>query len=359
VQTFEVRASPAIGPFLDTTWQLGRTAQLGAIVGVALDPSSRGFVVLDGSASRLVFFDSLGRELRSVGRQGEGPGEFVELPRKWSLNAVAMTDDFLLVNDVVFLNVFDRSGNFLYRAPSPQTTRQHMVSMGDNDVAVFTDYSLHFAESDPQRRTSYLVSSHEVTPHGMRVRDTLWQGDNLLALRAQFVSGFASAAFPYRRFFGHPLAILPDQGVVVALADTPTLCGLTREGALRWATSLSVPVREVDERERAAIMPPLPAQMRNRGAVYSPEELYAEAWPRTIPVYVDVVASPGGWVAATRLERAGSRVLDIFTRRGKPAGSFALADDLVVLVATDDCLLVAIESDAGTEVRRYCPLLQD
>jgi hypothetical protein len=62
-------------------------------------------VVANGGTNELRFFDRSGRHIASVGRTGEGPGEFRDLQRVWTL-----TGDSLLAYDFMpaRLSVFSR-----------------------------------------------------------------------------------------------------------------------------------------------------------------------------------------------------------------------------------------------------------
>ena len=94
-----------VGSFDGPDWQ-----QLGVILDMAFDDAGN-LYLLDFEAHRVVVVDLRGRLVRSIGRSGEGPGEFGFLPR----HLVATADGRVIVGDISghrsFL-VFDSDGDF-------------------------------------------------------------------------------------------------------------------------------------------------------------------------------------------------------------------------------------------------------
>lgn len=91
-------------------------------------------VVANGGTNELRFYDRSGKHLLSVGRTGEGPGEFRDLQRVWTL-----TGDTLLAYDFFpgRLSIFAPSGEFV--------RSQHIASPDGRQVLVrgpFSDGSL-------------------------------------------------------------------------------------------------------------------------------------------------------------------------------------------------------------------------
>jgi len=98
---------------------------------VSIDVSEDGTIyVLDGKAANIKVFDSSGRFLKTIGRRGQGPGEFGR-PESFS---IAPRDE-IAVNDpgrrsIQFL---DMDGNFLRKIPvnQPFFTGPRFISNGD------------------------------------------------------------------------------------------------------------------------------------------------------------------------------------------------------------------------------------
>jgi hypothetical protein len=68
--------------------------------------------VLDAGNYRLQIFDSEGRFLKSVGRMGQGPGEFGGLPFGFSLK-----NDRIYIREYRKMNIFDSGGDFVRSYP--------------------------------------------------------------------------------------------------------------------------------------------------------------------------------------------------------------------------------------------------
>lgn len=74
--------------------------------------ASDGFVLVDAATSQLRSYDSTGTPMWTVGRQGQGPGEFRNM---WNL--LRCGGDTLLVNDGAQVDVIDPQGGFVRRSP--------------------------------------------------------------------------------------------------------------------------------------------------------------------------------------------------------------------------------------------------
>jgi hypothetical protein len=112
VQYSPASAAPAWRVDTNTGLVLGAESDTVHLFGVttALQLEGGGILVADGGDHRLLFFDAAGALERSVGRQGEGPGEFKEL----GVVSDAWPDSLLVWDRMARrLSVLDRSGTFV------------------------------------------------------------------------------------------------------------------------------------------------------------------------------------------------------------------------------------------------------
>lgn len=70
--------------------------------------TSGDLVVANAGLSGLELFDSTGRFLRTIGREGRGPGEF-----NWMLRMVRCAGDTVMINQGYYVSVFDPRGAFV------------------------------------------------------------------------------------------------------------------------------------------------------------------------------------------------------------------------------------------------------
>lgn len=91
----------------DEAYQLFRVSQ-------ALRLADGRIVVVNSGVPDIRYYDADGRHLKTVGREGSGPGEFREISRAYRL-----TGDSLLVVGFDRVSVFDAAGEFVRSRPSP------------------------------------------------------------------------------------------------------------------------------------------------------------------------------------------------------------------------------------------------
>ncbi len=96
-------------------------------------------VVANAGLSGLDLFDSTGRFLRTIGREGRGPGEF-----NWMLRMVRCAEDTVMINQGYYISVFDSRGAFVDdRRPSTppgSSANQVFGSTADCRAALMVAY---------------------------------------------------------------------------------------------------------------------------------------------------------------------------------------------------------------------------
>lgn len=130
----EPRLDVAIAP------RLGDSTFLGART-VAEFPRAMGFVAADAYASRLVFFDVGGQVLSTLGREGDGPGEFDRVSGLVRIGAGLVAWDFFKMR----LTVLTPSGAVVRTAPTPFIGGSVSPFLANGVMLLAFDRSLHLS----------------------------------------------------------------------------------------------------------------------------------------------------------------------------------------------------------------------
>lgn len=116
-----------IGPQAATATALQLEAELGQPTGIAFDPRNRRLFVVDTRSHRLLVFGPAGRLLGTIGRRGEGAGEFNYPTLLWrsAQGRLYVTDSLnfriqILEADGSFVGAFGRQGDSLGDTARPK-----------------------------------------------------------------------------------------------------------------------------------------------------------------------------------------------------------------------------------------------
>jgi hypothetical protein len=309
--------------------------------------SSGEIVVLEQADSELRFFDETGVHIRTVGRRGDGPGEFSNRPLKLSRTY----GDTLLVVDWprTGVMVFGSDGRYVRseRLEYMRVSAELGAGLCPNDVPILADGSVLGcsrvsaptlteapAIAAQTRRTRELVRVRR----GGTVADTLGQfinpefydiqlGDMIAILRHPFGSlSFVAAGVDPLRVY---IANNPAYAVEVWSADGQLERVVSREDARfvaddqlkerAWAEALT----DIAPENQEAVRSTLPA-------------------PDSIPAIYGLAAGPDGelWVQREPFLKGQARaVLDIFDSEGIYLGSLTLPSALMVKEVGEDYIL--------------------
>jgi hypothetical protein len=249
-------------------------------------------VVGNGGTRELRVFDSQGRWLHSIGREGEGPGEFRGVGR-FHIGA----GDTLYVYDMRLrrLSVFSPDGTFqrslLMQAPSEMTGLRTAGVLVDGRVVARTQRGFTSQAKEGMRRDT--VSLFVFDAAG-RLDDTVGQypGREEWIIRSE--NSVTISDWP----FGKDIVALTHQSrIIVGTTDSPEVLILQADGTLeriiRWAaTDLPVTAADID------------AFVRRAGEGWNPgsetfrdeylEKLTSVSFPATKPAYTDALVSSDG-----------------------------------------------------------------
>jgi len=337
-----------------------QTHPLGRIIGAAFDESGGQLYVLDALNHRLVLFDSGGTVLGTIGRKGDGPGEFSALGSGHGVRSVynqvaLLPGSALVVADEIQLHVFEADGRFRTRL---MTSARGAGPFATPHLGVLDDSSFLFAESGVMR-----VDSPDA-----RVRDRLLR----LVVSAERIDTVPFGAvhnpfallppfdgFPprhpylaeYRRLWDASSGLL----VVVPLRHFG-ICYFDPAGELLTAFRVDAPVQGVGRSERERVTGHMKEAMARMGlpAPTGARELYP-LWPEHAPLYRDVVLAPDSTAWALRQLPGHGFVIDVFEfARGYIGSIEPFAMHLPLTFMSSDCVLVRHETDATYGLQRWC-----
>ena len=132
-------------------------------VGGAQRLSNGNVVIANGGTHQLRFYDLNGTHLRSVGGEGDGPGEFRSLEEAWRLGS-----DSIVVSDVwnARITVFDANGelgrSFQLDAPPDADRPQPRGILADNSLLVYATLRTEGQRTEGLQRDSILYARYSL-----------------------------------------------------------------------------------------------------------------------------------------------------------------------------------------------------
>ena len=282
-------------------------------------PDGRIVIANDGS-KELVFFDSAGVYLHSVGRQGEAPGEFEYLMALW------LCGDSLRVYDgrLSRFSVFDRDGRFArsFQVRLPNRAQPPAnIDCNDDGRLILSDWGDPSSGGQVYRPS---ITVMVADPNGA-IADTVGSFPG-----HQYVRGFTSSPV----FGMHTTISLADDRAYIGTADRYEISAYGLDGGLRTVVRMAaeaMPVTSDDisrykNRELADVADP---ELRRRRQERLDEAAYAERFPAYGAFTHDLAGNL--WVEEYRRPwEEGSR-WTVFTREGVLLGNIALPRDLTIL----------------------------
>jgi hypothetical protein len=294
-------------------------------------------VVANGGTNELRFYDRDGSHLMSVGRTGEGPGEFRDLQRVWLLPG-----DSLLAYDFFpsRLSVFTSSGEFV--------RSQHFASSDGRQILIrgpLSDGSLIAAGApiwNAPGATSGVVRDsvpyYRYDATGALI-GTLGRFPSLEAYRIVTSDDWRLTSVPFPRI---PVTAITGNRFHFGPADTYELRTYTPSGELERVVRLAQPTRavepaDIDEYKRERL-----ERAERDGERPAMERILGEVpFPQTLPSYDQMVADADGnlWVADYRTVRQDAASWNVFSAAGELMGSVATPARFEVLQIGTDFIL--------------------
>lgn len=290
-------------------------------------------VLADAGNHRLDVFDASGRKVRTLGREGRGPGEFSH--PSW----VGVHGDTLLVWDMVQsrLTRFDTAGSLIGTDPPVTDLSSFARVLGRRDDGSL----LAVASTDGKWQAGGyrdLLLIAWMLPGGWRDTIAIVPGDEQFGTRSADGRVTETTSLPFGR---RTVVALHGGRVYVGTADSPAI--LASEDGEVWDTVAVVPgaPRQVTRGDVEEYW----AKLRVTGSRSPSRPPDGIRYPGQYPPYTDLHIAPGGdaWVALPSRPaewNAGGRWL-VFARDGKLRGSVEVPGRNRVLRVGDDWILVA------------------
>lgn len=304
-------------------------------------------VVANGGTNELRFYGPNGRHLFSVGRTGEGPGEFRDLQRVWVLPG-----DSLLAYDfgLARLSVFTPGGEFVRMLSVASPDGRQVLMRGP-----FDDGSL-LAMGAPLWGSPGATSGvvRDSVPYYRFNRD-----GNLIATVGRFPSvetyrmvtdeGWRLTSLPFPRV---PVAALAGDHLIFGPADTYELQVYTAAGRLERMVRLPGVRRRVGEEDIARFRTEQLERAEREGTRRRMERMLSEMpYPETMPLYEDLEVDASGnlWVADYRAAPDEESLWRVFSRDGEYLGVVAMPDGFEPFQIGSDFLLGRWVGDLDVE----------
>jgi hypothetical protein len=308
-----------------------------------------GIAVADGGTNRIDVFDGRGRRVRTMGREGRGPGELTY--PSW----LHLRGDTLRVWDMVQgrLTLFDTAGAVI-RAEPPITDLGSFPRVAGE----FADGSLLLlGAASPQWRTGAFRDSLLLIRSNLALgtRDTLGRvpGDEQFGTRSSDGRMSETRMLPFGR---RTVVAVRGDRAYVGTGDTPEILSTT-DGRV-WSRAAAVPAarRRVSRGDVDEYWARLITQGARAGSSRTPPE--GLTYPAEYPPYADLVVAASGdlWVAlpSRPVEWSQGTRWMVFAPDGAARGSVYVPRRTRLLEVGDGWILVA-ETDAEDRqlVARY------
>jgi hypothetical protein len=307
-------------------------------------------VIGNGGTKELRFYDAKGRYLESVGREGEGPGEF------GAVGSIGIAGDSLCAFDwrLVRASVFDLDGVFVRSYP---VRVQGIAS--PNAIGVFRDggwvllSGFVFSPQDVAavvRDTSLVVHLHS---DGV-VADTIGR----FPTTEYFVWGDGTTTTAASRAFGRSLAYaVGDARVYLGDTERYEISGYSPGGMLEWILRRSGAPRKVTGADIQAYKEVDRRRLVDARFRQQMERLLAEMpYPGEMPAFGDLKTDVLGdvWVSEYKAPGADSLRWTVYDPEAKPVARVSLPAELQVTQIGVDFVLGLWRDEVDVEhVRLY------
>ena len=308
-------------------------------------------VIANTGTSELRLYDERGTFIRSIGRDGEGPGEFRNVSNVW-----AGAGDTLLAWDFQLqrLSIFSADGEFL-RSRSSRAQRRHFAA------GVLDDGSLIVVEQIPSgglvagRTIDFEIHLLRDDPAGAEL-DTLGRYPHSLAFIFEIPGGSSRAARQVTFSAFTSIAALGDR-VAVATGRGPEIRMHVRDApgvtVLRWSEP-PLPVTDADaDAYKQQALERAPEESRARMRERFADEPFAEHFPATGRVLLE----HGGrlWVEHWMHPHSEDPPMwTVFARDGRMLATVEMPPGFRLLAARDDVIVGLVRDDLDVEqVRSY------
>lgn len=280
--TFELEEDLSIGREDDENYMFYRAT------GLAVD-SQANIYVLDSRNYRIQKFDNKGKYLQTIGRRGQGPGEFMG-PSRFRIEGIT---ENIFVLDFRSIKIFDNEGNYI---------RDIRLSKGLSDFFLAGEENIlgRFSTTDEKRRSISIISVFNSKgktikkiadfPEGFPVIDGMIYKAPHGYLSWPFISELNAQTFVYGYSSDYELNIIDETG------------------NLLYKIRKDAPPQSLKKKEKDYIREIFPKEIQNRVPLPSYRPFFSSILSDGERIYVTAFKSP--------LEQSKEMKFDIFSKEG-------------------------------------------
>lgn len=268
--------------------------------------SEENIYVLDSGNGRIQKFDGNGQYLMTIGRKGQGPGEFSR-PYSFYIDR----RDSLFVSEQTRIQVFGNSGE--YRKSIPLETRIYDFFIDtQGDIITYTLIN----RSEGSERAIVRID-----PEG-KIAETIAEFSDVEAIQSSADGGRTLTFKAYHQYNYWPyLYPVWNEGFIYAYPSEYKIFGMSGDGDLELIIQKDVSPNAISQEEKNFIMKGIERQAERRGIKLSRENLEAACqFPSHRPFFNRVLVDDLGRLyvreAESVLEQTGDAHLDVFSGEG-------------------------------------------
>ena len=310
--------------------------------GIVADPAAERVYIADGMGKRVAVFDAAGRFLRTLGRAGEGPGEF-QGPSALALEECSADSCYGLPGPTRVLVVLDSRRSVLSRWSSDGDFLEEAPIPGDYWGPGFAIGPDWFATTASHTRGKRVDQRLEIqTPEVRRSVHEVAIETNMVELPC--------VTMPARRIFAPDVVWTSNGGTLHYLNGTGYRIDAYAEGVL--VRSVRRPVRSVAVSRALAVSSlalPGPYEGLMRQCGVSAENLVdAVGYENELAAVLWLAVDPGGrlWVAR-RISGLAPEAIDVIDAEGKYLGTLAAAVLPIAFLSQSRFVGMRIEMSTG------------
>lgn len=313
-------------------------------------------VVANGGTNELRFYDASGRHLRSVGREGEGPGEFRDLQRVWKLRG-----DSLLAYDFfpARLSVFSPTGEFVrsLRVIAPDGRQVLVRGPLEDGSLVAQGAPIWSAAGSTTGIVRDSVPYYRYGPGGV-LEATLGTFPSTEVYRVVTGDDWRLTSLPFPR---RPVSVVAGDRFHFGPADDYEIQTYTAAGALERVVRVASTRRPVEPEDIEQFRRDQLERAEREGSRPSMERMLARMpLPETMPPYEALAVDAEGhlWVADYRASPEEPGTWNVFSPDGQLLGSVPMPRGLRVLQIGPDFVLGQWLDELDTEHIRLHRLMR-
>jgi len=272
--------------------------------GIGVD-SHRNIYVIDAGNFRIQKYNSSGDYLQTIGKKGQGPGEFDRMQSFYIDN-----ENNIYVSGGMRIQKFNDDGKF--EKSIPLTSQIYDFCISPDDFIYGIVYS-----STKEGRIRRLI---KVNMEGKEVKEIAQFADTKVVSRK---SEGRTAAFLIHHNYNNNLSLTPFQyrGLIYAFSTDYTLFHLNSNGELDFIINKKEPYHPISKREKEKTVQGIKEKISDRNQKW-PDDVIEEAcqFPSNRPFFSDITVDNKGRIYVRKvrsvLEESETNEFDVFSADG-------------------------------------------